>query len=495
VVRPRPTILVKLLVAFAAPTLALFGLFAYVAYQVTRDDLDAELGHRMQAVAAAAATQLNGKYLAKLEAGNEDDTRRQQAQAKLAEIAAATGARLYVFDAGFGSRLDTGTGPDGEAIPIGWHYYTAELDRHEVHRVFAEGATVASVTFEGADGGLVKAGYAPLRGEDEQVVLVVGAEAPAAYFARLDDLRTSLLWWGAGLAAVVLGASVAVAFLITRPVRRLAAAAERIGRGELDTPVDAEGGRGVGRGSRDELGVLAATMDRMRGQLRERDARMQKMLAGIAHEVRNPLAGMTLFASILQDELAGDERAAHAAKIAREVGYLERVVGEFLDYARRPPLQRGDVDLGGLLAEVRDLIAADAERAGLRIAVEVADPAPRVDADATQLRRAVLNLAQNAVQAAARGEAAARGDGAGAADVRLAAVRRDDVVEIEVDNRGPEIPPDQRERIFEPFFTTREKGTGLGLAFVREIVHDHAGRVEVTSGGGRTCFRVTLPGR
>ncbi len=485
---PRPTILVKLLAAFAAPTLALFGLFAFVAYEVSRDDLDAELGHRMQAVAAAAATQLNGKYLAKLGEGNEDDLRRVQAEAKLREIADATGARLYVFDDTFGSRLDTASDPaGGRAIPIGYHYYTAELDRLEIRRVFAEGVTVASVTFEGADGGLVKAGYAPLRGDDDEVVLVVGAEAPAAYFTRLGDLRRSLLWWGAGLVAVVLAASVMVAFLITRPVRRLAAAAERIGRGDLDAPVD--------RGSRDEIGVLAETMDRMRGQLRERDARMQQMLAGIAHEVRNPLAGMSLFAGILTEELAGDERAAHAARITREVGYLDRVVNEFLAYARRPPLELATVDLAALLAEVADLVGTEAEQAGLTIAVEVAAPAPALRADVAQLRRALLNLAQNAVQAAAAAAVASSEVVALDAAVRLGAWRDGDQIVIEVANRGAEIPADARARIFEPFFTTREQGTGLGLAFVREIAHDHDGRVDVTSADGQTCFRVTLPGR
>src|SRR5690606_35177156 len=103
--------------------------------------------------------------------------------------------------------------------------------------------------------------------------------------------------------------------LITRNVRRLATAAERIGAGDLRAPIAVA--------TRDELGVLAQTMERMRRQLAERDAKMQQMLAGIAHEVRNPLAGMTLFADILKEELpAPDERRSHVEKIQRELGYL-----------------------------------------------------------------------------------------------------------------------------------------------------------------------------
>jgi signal transduction histidine kinase len=462
--RPRPTILVKLLIAFAAPTLALFALFAYVAWDVARRDLDAELGTRMTAIAASAASQLGGaKYLVKLEAGNEQDTRRVQLQGRLAELERATGAKLAVFDREFRSRLDTDA-----AVEIGAEYFRFELDRVEIGRVFDEGAPVASeVTFEGDDGRRYKAGYAPMRGDGDEVVLVVAAQAPAGYFARLDEMRASLFWWGAGLAVVVLLASVLVTVLITRPVRLLAGAAERIGRGDLDAPVAVR--------ARDELGVLAGTMERMRAQLRERDARMQQMLAGIAHEVRNPLAGMTLFTGILREEVTEEQRA-HVDKIARELGYLERVVQEFLDFARRPPPEKTDLDARDLLEEVAQVVSTDT--------VELAvDADLTIHGDRAQLHRALLNLARNAVQYAEPGST-----------VRLRAVRHGDEVHLEVTNRGPTIPTDRIDKIFEPFFTTREKGTGLGLAFVREIAQDHGGRVDVTSADGETRFRVMLPG-
>jgi signal transduction histidine kinase len=466
-VRPRATILVKLLVAFAAPTLALFALFAYVAYQVARDDLDAELGIRMRSVAASAATQLSGRYLAKLTEGNEDDERRQQYLGKLERLVEVTGARFYVFDRQFRSKLDTDL-----AVRIDAVNFTARLDGYEVARVFDTGVTAASFTFEGEDGRMYKAGYAPLQDGDD-VVLVVGAEAPAVYFDRLHDLRRSLLWWGAGLVGVVLFAAVVMAFLITRPVRRLAAAADQIGRGDLDRPIALTG--------HDELGVLAETMDRMRAQLRERDARLQQMLAGIAHEVRNPLAGMTLFTGLLRDELAGDDRRAHVDRIARELGYLERVVQEFLEYARRAAPEVSAIDARPLLDEVAQLVAADADAAGVELEVDAADVAVR--GDRGQLRRALLNLARNAVQAAEPGSA-----------VRLAARRAGGGIQLDVVNRGAPIVDDVRRRMFDPFFTTREKGTGLGLAFVHEIVRDHGGEVAVACADGETRFRVTLPG-
>jgi signal transduction histidine kinase len=207
------------------------------------------------------------------------------------------------------------------------------------------------------------------------------------------------------------------------------------------------------------------------------------MLAGIAHEVRNPLAGMTLFTGLLRDDLPEhDERRDHVDKIRRELGYLERVVNDFLDYARRPKPELGDVPCDSLFAEVAQL----ATTGDVTVEVEPCDGLV-AHADRAQLRRAILNLAKNAVQAAT----AAGHHGRGA--VRLSARHQGNELELLVWNRGKEIPPATCERLFEPFFTTREKGTGLGLAFVREISADHGGRIEVASAGGETTFTLVLP--
>ena len=470
--RFRATILVKLLVALVVPTVALFTLFAFVAFEVSRRDLDHELGARLEAIAASATTQVRGKYLTELVPGNEEDRGYQNAIKKLEAVRDETGAHLFVFDEQYNSRGDTFPG-----VAIGTHYFRAELDRAELVRVFELGRTASSVTFIGNDHKIYKTGYAPVRASETepQIVLALGAQAPASYFARLADLRDRLFAWGTGLLAVSVMAAVVATLLITRNVRRLVAAAERIGSGNLRDPVRVE--------SDDEIGVLGETMERMRQQLAERDARTQQMLAGIAHEVRNPLAGMTLFVGILRDELPEDDaRRGHVERIRRELGYLERVVNDFLEYARRPKPELRDEPCDALLAEVAQLTSTD------DIAVEAAPCDGLVArADRGQIRRALLNLAKNAVQAATA--AGHRGGGA----VRLSAEERGDELALVVWNRGHEIPPEICERLFEPFYTTREKGTGLGLAFVREIAADHGGRIEVKSASGETTFTLVLP--
>ncbi|HEY1556504.1 MAG TPA: HAMP domain-containing sensor histidine kinase [Kofleriaceae bacterium] len=473
----RATILVKLLVALVLPVVALFTLFAFVAYEVSRRDLDAELGRRLEAIAQSAAVQVrDGKYLAELPPADDDQPLYQQAALRFTALANATGARVLAFDRKLDARLDSGGDVAIGAADRHWvHYFRAELDRSEIERVLA-GGTAASVTFQDHDGTWYKTGYAPVRtsASDSTVALVIGAQAPASYFTRLADLRTRLFEWGAGLAAVSVLAAVLATWLITRNVRRLAAAAERIGAGDLGAPIAVT--------SRDELGVLGETMERMRQQLAERDAKMQQMLAGIAHEVRNPLAGMTLFAGVLRDELPEpDERRDHVVRIQRELGYLERVVNDFLEYARRPRPELADVPAKELLAEVAQLASTP------ELTVAASAELDIVRGDRAQLRRALLNLARNAVQAAT---------GAGhteAGAVQLSARRTSRGPALAVTNRGPDIPPQTSGKLFEPFYTTREKGTGLGLAFVRDIVLDHGGTVEVTSADGETTFTIILP--
>lgn len=479
----RVPILVKLLAAFTVPTALLFGLFAFIAHEVMRQELEAELGTRLTALAASAATQLSGRNLVELEPGDEQHLLYTGARRRLAEVARATGAaRMYVFDRQFRSRVDTM--PD---VPIGSTYYHAELDRHELERVFRRGQPVSSVLFEGQGGRLFKAGYAPIlaaerepgaAGEGPAVELAIGVDAPATFFERLADLRRSLLIYGLGSALALVVLTVVVAFLLTRPVRQLADAAERIGHGDLEQPIRPR--------SRDEIGFLARTMDQMRKELGQRDSRMQQMLSGIAHEVRNPLGGIELFSGILRDELpAGDDRRAHVERIEREVAYLSAVVTEFLDYARRPPPELAAVPLAPLAGALIELEAAAADKGGVTLTAGVpADVAVR--GDPVQLRRALHNLVRNAVQAAAEGEA-----GAGRW-VSITAEAEADAVRVTVENTGAPIPREVQDRMFEPFYTTREKGTGLGLAFAREIVLDHGGSIEVDSGEDGTRFHLRL---
>jgi len=464
---PPRRLLLRLLVGTIVPTVAALVLFGFFAHEVARRALEDELGRRLGTAAAGAASTLLPEQLRAFGAGDEDSMTYAGVRRRLEAARTRLGVRrVLAVTPELEARGDTSA-----ALALGAHAYELDADRAEIARALS-GAPTASPLFVGHDGVPYKRAYAAV-GDGGDVAGIVAVEGNADYPAVLATFRRSLIRTGVGALLAVLALTIWLSRRISRPIARLAEAAARLGRGDLDAPIPIE--------TRDEIGVLAQTLDETRAALRARDERMQMMLAGIAHEVRNPLGGLELYAGLLRDALASQpERLDEVARIEREVGHLKAVVNEFLEFARRPALRSEPVAVRPLFEEIRELAAVPS---GPAIAIRVPDGLA-VGADATQLRRALLNLARNAVTAART--ATGRVD--------LAAEVDGDRVRIEVRDDGPGVPAELREKIFTPFFTTREKGTGLGLAFVREIVRDHGSEVVVRDApGGGSVFSFELP--
>jgi signal transduction histidine kinase len=464
---PRQRLLAKLLVGTLVPTIAALSVFAVYAHEVARRALEDELGRRLATAAAGAAATILPEQLRAYGGGDESSLTYANVRRKLEAARDRLGVRRVLAVA---DDL-TARGDTGGALPLGAAAYELGADKAEIERARA-GVPAASPLFVGHDGRPYKRAYAAV-GDAGNIAGLIAVEGNVDYYVALAAFRHRLLFAGALALLSVLGVTALIARRISGPVVRLADAAARLGRGELDARIPVE--------TRDEIGFLASTLDETRAALQARDERLQMMLAGIAHEVRNPLGGLELYAGLLRDALDGQpERLAEVARIERELGHLRIVVSEFLEYARRPRLELAPVPLRPLLDEVRELTEAPA---GVRVVVE-APSGLTARADAGQLRRALLNLARNAA-AAMQGRAG---------EVVLSASQQDGRVLLEVSDAGPGVPADLREKIFTPFFTTREKGTGLGLAFVREIVRDHAGDVGVYDApGGGAIFRIELP--
>jgi signal transduction histidine kinase len=459
---------IRFALAALLPALLSLGVMALVADRLARRALDDELSARLVVAAKAAAEALPAERVAGLEAGQESSRTYGHIRARLLPVARATGTRLLVV------RPDRTALVDSEGrVPIGEPVHGLERDRYEIAEAAAGRAVASQVLFEGSDGRLYKTGYAPLADADGTIVAVVGADGTAASFATLRRFRRLL--GTVAIAGAVLGGLVAAlaSVSVTRPLTRLTEAARRIARGDLETPL-------WQRARRDEIGTLRDTLEEMRRALRARDEERETLLAGIAHEVRNPLGALDLFAGLLAEELQGRAQAPHVARIQSELAALSKVVEEFLDYARaRPPL-REPVDLRLLLAEVADLASPLAAHRHVSVSV---DGEGEAKADREQLRRAALNLVRNAVEAAPA-----------ASEVEVVGRAEDGEAAIEVRDRGPGLAPEARASLFRPFFTTKEKGTGLGLALAKKVADAHGGTLalERREGGG-TVARLAIP--
>lgn len=232
---------------------------------------------------------------------------------------------------------------------------------------------------------------------------------------------------------------------------------------------------------------LAIQTSRLRAELvrRERLAAVGEMAAVLAHEVRNPIGIIVNALGSLRRLCNGQEEPALLLDIvAEEAERLRRLVGDLLEFARPPAPDRMAVDLPPVLAQVAEAARHDPAQAthGTPIDVRLPPELPMVDTDAALLRRALVNLAVNALQHVTAG-------GRVTIEARPAA----ETVLVRVHNDGPPIPADVAPRVFEPFFTTRATGTGLGLAIVRRIVEDLGGQVRLEPGGPGVTFTVELP--
>jgi signal transduction histidine kinase len=464
---PRGTLLAKLLAATLVPTVLALAAFGFLAHDVARRTLEDELGRRLGAAAAGTALLVLPEQIEDLPSVGEDSLTDQRIQRVLAQARQQFALRRVVLVAAdLSGRGDT----DG-TIALGARAHEFAADAVEIERA-AAGGPVASPLFVGHDGQPYKRAYAPV-GPPGAVAGFAVVEASADYLTSLARFRR----WLAGAGALGLGIIVLLTALMARrltgPLGRLAGAAERIGRGDLEAAVPVE--------TRDEVGQLAARLDEMRAALRTRDERLQMMLAGIAHEVRNPLGGLELYAGLLREGLGGQpDRLAEVARVEREIGHLKNVVSDFLEYARRPRPELAPLPLPELLNEVAEVARGSDGEAAL---IEVQVPGGlTARGDRSQLRRALLNLVRNAMVAAGPG-----------GRVVLEASPEAGGVRCEIRDSGPGVPPELSQRIFDPFFTTREKGTGLGLAFVREILRDHGSAIAVdraAEGGARFQFRL-----
>ncbi|MBL0921114.1 MAG: hypothetical protein IBJ10_03180 [Phycisphaerales bacterium] len=255
---------------------------------------------------------------------------------------------------------------------------------------------------------------------------------------------------------------------------------------------------------------LRSEVARLEGELRdaneqlrrsERLAALGEMAAGIAHEVRNPLGSIRLYAEMLQQDLA--DRPAQrdvARKIGGAVRGLDAVVGDVLTFARPMRPRAEEATVAELFDAALDCCRPEIDRAGASIEREPQREALAIRCDAPLIRQALVNLVRNALEAV---EHRAAEQPAHAGRVWLGAARRRvrgadgrliSMTALTVRDNGPGIPEDAMSRIFNPFFTTRAAGTGLGLAIVNRIADAHGGRVGVSNHpAGGALIELLLP--
>lgn len=221
----------------------------------------------------------------------------------------------------------------------------------------------------------------------------------------------------------------------------------------------------------------------------ERLAAVGSMAAKVAHEIRNPLSAISLNVELLADEVSGlpEARARDSQQILStilgEVDRLNAIIEEYLAFARLPRLELRETSLQEIFYQLQHLMTLDLERHGVRLTMSIDDDLPSIHGDARQLQQVLMNLVRNSQEAMPDG-----------GEIRLKALALPEAIEIIAADTGIGISEEGLSRIFDPFFTTKHSGTGLGLAYVQQVLREHGARIVCHSKVGQgTEFRILIP--
>ncbi len=219
----------------------------------------------------------------------------------------------------------------------------------------------------------------------------------------------------------------------------------------------------------------------------EKLSAMGSLLAGVAHELNNPLAILVAQGTLLKDKAATDEMRKRAERIHAAAERAGRIVKSFLSMARQKPPAREIVNINKLVLDTLEMLNYGLRTAGIAVSTELSPSVPEISIDGDLFRQVIANIVINAQQALL-----------GSPEPRCLVIRtsaQGERLVLEIEDNGPGVPPDKIDRIFDPFFTTKPAGvgTGIGLSICKDVVQAHGGKLELGKFEGGALFRVTLP--
>jgi len=314
----------------------------------------------------------------------------------------------------------------------------------------------------------------------------------------IEATRLFIVSTAAMLLFVAGAISLVMVKFVRRPLKSIIENMARVEQGDLSVRMAPEGRDEIGRlivsfdSMVEKLDTARRELDRLHFQQLERADRLAsvgEMAAGIAHEIKNPLAGISAAMSIIRQDFPDeDPRKEIIGEVIEQVSRLDKTVNDLLFFGKQTLPEPTYADVNDILRKT--LLFARQHRGGKNIErrLELAEGLPDVYVDPKQVQQVFLNLVLNAMQAMQ--------EGGGTLTVGSGLVDREGQqwVRVNIADTGPGIPPQIMEKLFTPFFTTKAQGTGLGLAICKKLIDQHGGTIRVESDQGKgTTFMIDLP--
>jgi signal transduction histidine kinase len=328
----------------------------------------------------------------------------------------------------------------------------------------------------------------------------------SSYEKQLLALATTRVLLLAASLVMILTSSGVVWFLVrkaTEPLRELRDSAEAVGRGDFTRRVPVR--------SKDECGELAKVFNQMTGNLEQSRALLEQtvqtlkstqgqliqseklsavgeFVAGVAHELNNPLAAVVGFSEMLKDNDVDTKNRRYLDMIYKSAQRCQKIVQALLSFARRHQPERKPMSVNSMVEAVLEMLNYQLRTSNIEVVTQLSPSLPVVLADGHQIQQVLLNVINNARQAMENHQTGGR--------IKIITETLGDNVRIIIHDNGPGIPEENLLRIFDPFFTTKKvgQGTGLGLSLCYGIIKEHGGNIKPTSRPGEGAkFTIELP--
>ncbi len=327
-----------------------------------------------------------------------------------------------------------------------------------------QGSAITSLPFKGNDGKWYLWGFTKLT---KRYWLAV--KESAENFKKIDKLSNIIWYIGSGAIVLSILLGFVVANSITQPVNKLVNFSNEIGKGNYKAKVP--------QNMKGELQTLAKAMDLMKSNIADNEKEKEKILAQIAHEIRNPLGGIELLTNLINESLEDNKNKNYAKRILNEINGLKELITSYLDYSKPAPASKEKIDLTEIINETISILENDIKNKNIVIKKDI--KLKSIIFDKNHLRNILINLVKNSIEAINKN---------GEITIKTFSSNLSEFISVKDSGNG--ISKNDLHRIFEPFHTTKINGTGLGLATCKKYCDENNAKISVKNLTGGCVFTI-----
>lgn len=448
---------IRIILTFGFVTVLLVVVMSIVSYQFIKNLYLEELTDHVKTVSHLLSKQIDEAYLTLLHFGSPIETTENYFREIFdRNIRNGIAQEIFIFDDKFNLIVHSNPRVSYSKYEPRLLIYKKEIDDLQIHH------SSTSTPLKGDDGNWYLWGFYRI---DNKYFLAFRESANR--LQRVEDFAVIFWYFGLGFTLLTIICGWIIASSITKPINKLVKFSHEIGKGNQSAKMPEK--------IKGEIGILSQAMDNMQKELIESQNEREKILAQIAHEIRNPLGGIELLANLTKEDLKAEDRSVkYIENILKEVGGLKTLITAYLDYSKPVLPKPGWIDLSNLLKEIENVFKKEIKIKNAKLESNL--QLERIFFDSDHLKQILINLFANSLESISK-----------SGKISLQSQTNGRYWKISVSDDGAGIPEENLKVIFNPFFTTKKDGTGLGLAVCKKLCTENKAELIIENNSNKGC--------